>query len=97
MRSNHWEYLAFVLLALGLALTVSGSIIYVHYQQYPQRKTQYSGIQIPLIIVGACFTVLGILTFRRFRAKKKTEAIEGEPLPPPPPPPPPLRTLLKSV
>jgi uncharacterized membrane protein len=97
VRSNHWEYLALVLLALGLALIISGSIIYVHYQQYPQRKLQYSGVQVPLIIVGTCFTVLGILAFRKSRAKKKAEAMEGEPLPPPPPPPPPLRTLLESV
>ena len=88
MRSNHWEYLAFVLLALGLALIISAVIIYVSYQQYPQRKLQYSGIQIPLIIVGACFTVLGIFTFSRFRAKKKAEAMESAPPPPPPPPPP---------
>jgi hypothetical protein len=88
VRSNHWEYLAFVLLALGLALIISGSIIYVSYQQYPQRKLQYSGLPIPLIIVGTCFTVIGILTFHRFRAKKKAEAMEGAPLPPPPPPPP---------
>jgi Ni/Fe-hydrogenase subunit HybB-like protein len=89
VRSNHWEYLAFVLLALGLALMVSGTIIYIYYEQYPQRKMQYSGVQIPLIIAGACFTVLGILAFRRYRAKKKNEAMEGAPLPPPPPPPPP--------
>ena len=94
MRSNHWEYLAFVLLALGIALVISGSIIYVSYQQYPQRKTQYSGIQIPLIIAGACFTVLGILVFRRSRAKKKAEAMESAP---PPPPPPPLQTLLENL
>ena len=87
MHSNHWEYLAFVLLALGLALMVSGTIIYIYYGQYPQRKTQYSGIQIPLIIAGACFTVLGILAFRRSRAKKKAEAMESAPLPPTPPPP----------
>jgi len=90
VRSNHWEYLAFVLLALGMALTISGAIIYVHYQQYPQRKLQYSGIQIPLILAGACFAVLGLLAFRRTRAKKKAEAMESEPLPPPPPPPPPF-------
>jgi multisubunit Na+/H+ antiporter MnhG subunit len=88
VRSNHWEYLALVLLALGLALIISGSIIYVSYQQYPQRKLQYSGIQIPLIIVGACFTVLGILALLRTRAKKKAEAMESASLPPPPPPPP---------
>ncbi len=97
MRSNHWEYLALVLLALGLALMVSGTIIYICYEQYPQRKTQYNGIQIPLIIAGACFTVLGILVFRRYRAKKKAEAMESAPLPPPPPPPPLLGTLLESV
>jgi uncharacterized membrane protein len=82
-----------VLFALGLALTVSGSIIYVYYQQYPQRKLQYSGIQIPLVIVGICLIVLELLAFRRSRAKKRAEAIEGELLPPPPslpPPPPPL-------
>jgi multisubunit Na+/H+ antiporter MnhG subunit len=89
MRSNHWEYLALVMLALGLALIISGSIIYVNYQQYPQRKTQYSGIQIPLIIAGACFAVLGVLAFSRFRAKKRVEAMQGELLPPPPPSPPP--------
>lgn len=89
MRSNHWEYLALVLLALGLALMISGTIIYVNYQQYPQRKTQYSGIQIPLIIAGACFTVLGVLAFRMSRTKKKAEAMESAPLPPPPPSPPP--------
>jgi uncharacterized membrane protein len=88
MRSNHWEYLAFILFALGLALTISGSIIYVYYQQYPQRKPQYSGIQIPLLIVGVCLIILGLLAFRRSRAKKKVEAMEGELLPPPPPPPP---------
>jgi uncharacterized membrane protein len=88
VRSNHWEYLAFVLLALGLALMVSGTIIYIYYEQYSQRKMQYSGVQIPLIIAGACFTVLGIFTFSRFRAKKKTEAMESAPPPPPPPPPP---------
>jgi ABC-type antimicrobial peptide transport system permease subunit len=97
VRSNHWEYLAFVLLALGLALMIPGSIIYFSYQQYPQRKLQYNGIQIPLIIVGACFMVLGILAFRRYRAKKKAEAMEGEFLPPPPPPPPPIQTLFKSL
>jgi hypothetical protein len=87
VRSNHWEYLAFVLLALGLALMISGAIIYVSYQQYAQRKTQYSGIEIPLLIAGACFTVLGVLAFRMCRAKKKAEAMESTPLPPPPPPP----------
>jgi len=89
VRSNHWEYLALVLLALGLALIISGSIIYVHYQQNPQRKLEYSGIQIPLIIVGACFTGLGLFAFHRSSAKKKAEATESALLPPPPPPPPP--------
>ncbi len=87
MRSNHWEYLAFVLLALGLALTLSGSIIYANYQQFSQRKLQYSGIQVPLITVGACFMVLGILAFYKFEIKKKAEAMESPPPPPPPPPP----------
>jgi hypothetical protein len=32
--------------------------------------------------------ILGLLAFRRSRAKKKVEAMEGELLPPPPPPPP---------
>jgi hypothetical protein len=59
MRSNHWEYLALMLLALGLALTISGSIIYVYHQQNPQRKIQYSGIQVPLVVAGACLMALG--------------------------------------
>lgn len=87
MRSNHWEYLAFVLFALGLALTISGLIIYVHYQQYPQRKPQYSGIQIPLLIVGICLIVLGLPALHKSRTKKRAEEL---PPPPPPPPPPPL-------
>jgi hypothetical protein len=90
VRSNHWEYLAFVLLALGLALIVSGTIIAINYQLYAPRKTQYNGIQIPLIIVGTCFTAMGIVAFYRFRAKKKAEAMESAPPPLPPPPPPPL-------
>jgi uncharacterized membrane protein len=87
VRSNHWEYLAFVLLALGIALILSGSIIYVSYQQYPQTKMQYSGVQVPLIVAGTCFTVLSVLAFRRYSAKKKAEAMETAQLPPPPPPP----------
>ena len=89
MRSNHWEYLAFVLFALGLALTISGSIIYLQYQQNPQTNPQYSGYPAPLVIAGICITALGILAFRRVKTKKETEAAESEELLPPPPPPPP--------
>jgi hypothetical protein len=88
VRSNHWEYLAFVLFALGLALTISGSIIYVQYQQNPRTNPQYSGYPAPLVIAGICITTLGILAFRRVRTKKMTEAAESEHLPVPPPPPP---------
>jgi hypothetical protein len=88
VRSNHWEYLAFVLFALGLALTISGSIIYVQYQQNPRTNPQYSGYPAPLVIAGICITALGILAFRRVRTKKMTEAVESEHLPEPPPPPP---------
>ena len=84
MRSNHWDYLGFILLALGLAFIISGSIIYVSYQQYPQKKMQYSGVQVPLIMTGFCFSVLSIFAFRKYRAKKKAEAMESTLLPPPP-------------
>jgi len=84
MRSNNWEYLRFILLALGMALIISGSIIYVSYQQYPQGKMQYSGVQIPFIIAGVCLSVLSLFAFRRYRAKKKAEAMESAPPPPPP-------------
>ena len=89
MRSNHWEYLAFVLFALGLALTVSGAIIYVQYQQHPQTNPQYSGYPTPLLIAGICITALCIPAFRKVRTKKMTEAAKSEHLLPPPPPPPP--------
>lgn len=92
MRSNHWEYLALVLFALGLALTISGSIIYVYYQQHPQTNPQYSEYPIPSLATGVCITALGIPAFHRSRTKKRAEALENELLPPPPPapvPPPP--------
>jgi len=89
VRSNHWEYLAFVLFALGLALTISGSIIYVQYQQNPRTNPQYSGYPVPLVIAGICITASSIPAFRRVKTKKKTEAAESEHLPPPPLPPPP--------
>lgn len=89
MRSNHWEYLSLMLIALGLALTISGSIIYVYYQQHPQTNPQYSGYLVPLLMTGVCITTLGIPAFHRSRTKKKAEALEVELLPPPPPPVPP--------
>ena len=78
MRSNHWEYLSFMLTALGLALTISGSIIYVYYQQHPQTNPQYSGYLVPLLVTGVCITTLGFPAFHRSRTKKRAEALEGE-------------------
>lgn len=87
MRSNHWEYVTFVLFALGLSLALSGSIVHTYYQQHPDTNPQYSGHPILLLIVGICTTTLGIPAACRSRAKKKAETREKE-LPPPPPPPP---------
>jgi hypothetical protein len=89
VRSNQWEYIAFVLFAVGLALTISSTIIYVQYQQHPQTNPQYSGYPTPLLITGICITALGILAFRRVKTKKMSETAEIKHLPPPPPPPPP--------
>ena len=89
MRSNHWEYVGFVLLGLGLSLTVSTSIVGVYYEQRPQTNPQYIGYPIPLLASGICITALSILTFHKSRKRKKIEETEGALLPPPPPPLPP--------
>jgi hypothetical protein len=88
MRSNHLEYIALMLFALGIALTISASIIHLHYQEHP--NPQYTPYPIPLLIVGTCITALGIPSYHRFRTNKKKEETKNE-LPPPPPslPPPP--------
>jgi len=94
MRSNHWEYLALLLFALGIALTVSALIIHLYYQQHPAPNPQYGTYPIPLLIAGICITALGVPAYHRSRAKKRTETKEDELLPPPPtlpPPPPPSR------
>jgi hypothetical protein len=84
MRSNHWEYLATVLFGLGIALAVSGSIIYYYYQQHPGTNPKYASYPILLIITGICITALGLPALFRAKAKRK---VENEQLPPPPPPP----------
>jgi uncharacterized membrane protein YidH (DUF202 family) len=92
MRSNHWEYLAFVLFGLGIALTVSASIVYFYYQQRPDTNPQYSSYPIPLLIAGICIIVLGFPALHRYRTKRKFENGLLPPPPPPlpsPPPPPP--------
>jgi len=78
-----------MLIALGLALTISDSIICVYYQQHPQTNPQYIGYLVPLLVTGICITTLGIPAFHRSRMKKRAEALERELLPPPPPPVPP--------
>lgn len=87
MRSNHWEYIALVLFGLGIALTVSGLIIHLYYQEH--ANPQYTSYPIPLLIVGTCITALAILAYYKCRTNKRREETHNELLPPPPAPPPP--------
>ena len=89
MRSSHWQYLGYVLVGLGSGLFISGLVAFIYFQQHPGISSQYRSITLPLLIIGICIIILGILTFRRARKKRRLE--EGEMpqlyLPPPPPPP----------
>ncbi|MGA9387367.1 MAG: hypothetical protein WBV70_00910 [Candidatus Bathyarchaeia archaeon] len=87
MRSNHWEYLAFVLFGLGIALTVSAVIVHFYYQQHPDTNPQYSSYPIPLLIAGICISALGLPALHRSRTKRKMESELLPPIPPPPFPP----------
>jgi hypothetical protein len=89
MRSFHWEYLAFVLFAVGFALTLSGSITCLYYQQHPLVNTQYDEYPIPMMIIGASAIFTGTLAIFRSRTRKTEETTLDGLLPPPPPPPPP--------
>lgn len=100
MRSSHWQYLGYMLVGVGSALSISGLIAFIYFQQpyliSSLARTKYQPFTLPLFIVGICIIVVGIITFRQAREKRRYE-IEGEEqpmyLPPPPPPslpPPPL-------
>ena len=96
MRSSHLQYLGYVLIGIGSGLLISGLIAFIYFQQRPWIISQYRGIALPLVIVGICLIILGIVAFYRAREKGRHE-LEGEipplylppppPLPSPPPPP----------
>jgi len=89
MHSSDWQYLGYVLVGMGGALSISGSIAIFYLQKNPWTSHQYSSYPIPLLLIGVCIIVLGIVAFLRFKQKRKVETKEGEKLPPPPLPPPP--------
>jgi uncharacterized membrane protein YfcA len=89
MQSSHWEYLAYVLVGVGIALAVCGSVTFIYFREHYARHIEYSSYSIPLLISGTFILALGIVAFFRHRQKKRDESIP----PPPPPPPPPLPPL----
>jgi cbb3-type cytochrome oxidase subunit 3 len=89
MRSNHWEYLAHVLSAIGTALIITGLTAYFFFQQNRGSNPQYSSYSIPLLLVGALVLIAGIVAALQSRKKHESERYDVAPPPPPPLPPPP--------
>ncbi|MCJ7424497.1 hypothetical protein MUP01_09565 [Candidatus Bathyarchaeota archaeon] len=89
MRSSHWEYLGYMSVGVGSALTACGSIAFSYFQSHFARSPQYSSYSIPLLIFGIGVMVMGVLAFVRYRKIRREEIEKGQYLPPPPVPPPP--------
>jgi len=89
MRSSDWQYLGYVLVAVGSALALSGSVALHYFQQGLLSGTRYGASFAPILLVGIAIAVLGIVAFVRARLKRKYELPPPPPLPPPPLPPPP--------
>ena len=88
MRHSHWEYLGFVLVGIGAALAITGTVTWFYFQQYRDTNPQYHSYPLPLLITGPCLVIAGIAALIRARMKKQKESFGGTvPIPPPPPPP----------
>ena len=83
MNTSSWQYLGYILTAVGSALALSGSVALFYFQQDGLLNTRYSPSFLPILITGILFGVLGALAFFRARQEARNE------IPPPPPPPPP--------
>lgn len=88
-RSAHWEYLGFVLVGVGVAFCISGSIALFYLQQHPSIHPQYAPYPVPLLIAGSCIIFPGAAALIYSRMKKTRESSEDMIPPPPPPLPPP--------
>ena len=85
MRSSDWQYIGYVLVAVGGAFIITGAIALLNFQQ-GQIKIQYGDYFLPLLLVGLLLTVMGGLAF--FKSKQKQSIPPPPPSPNPPPPPP---------
>ena len=86
MRSSDWQYIGYVLVAVGGALILTGAIALYAVQQGLLVKTQYNDYFLPTLLVGLLLTVIGVVAF--FKSKQKQEPVPPPPSPNPPPPPP---------
>ncbi len=86
MRSSEWQYIGYVLVAVGGALILTGAISLYAVQQGLLVKTQYNDYFLPTLLVGLLLTALGVVAF--FKSKQKQEPLPPPPSPNPPPPPP---------
>jgi len=93
MRSQDWQYLAYVLVGVGVTLSICGTVLLVYIQKHSLRNEQYGSYPVPLMLAGAFFIAMTALAFRTYKKRKREElGYDFPPLlpPPPPPPPPPL-------
>jgi len=74
MRSSDWKYLGSVLIGIGGSLSISGLITFFYFQMYSWITHRYSSYPIPLLFVGICFIVLGIVAF--YVSKEKREIMK---------------------
>jgi len=76
----------YISMGMGASLTITGSAALLYLRERTLINQRYVYLPLPLVFVGICFIVLGILAYIRRGEKARMEEWT---LPPPLPPPPP--------
>jgi hypothetical protein len=90
MRVSDWQYLGYVLTAVGVSLVMTGGIALYSIQQRLSQNMPYESYFLPVSVAGILFMSLGLISLGNSLRKKRSsipppQLPQSAELPPPPP------------